>query len=77
MSINFESLAQASIELGNRSMIMPIEEIQLAVAFAELPDRLQVVDRLMRELFNNENMHVRRIAVNACRRSQAFEVVGL
>lgn len=77
MSINFETLANASIELGQRTVIMPIEEMQLASAFAELPDRVEVVTRLVRELFNNENMHVRRIAVNACRRAKAFEVAGL
>ncbi|MBB6187695.1 hypothetical protein [Rhodanobacter sp. MP7CTX1] len=77
MDINFETLAHASIALGQRPVIMPIEEMQIASAFAELPDRVEVVTRLVHELFNNENMHVRRIAVNACRRAKTFEVAGL
>lgn len=77
MSINFETLANASIELGQRPMIMPIEEMQLASSFVELPNRVEVVTRLVRELFDNENMHVRRIAINACRRAKTFDVAGL
>jgi hypothetical protein len=77
MSISFEALAKASIELGQRTMILPIEELRLVSAFVELPDPHRVVDRLVRELFNNDNMHVRRIAVSACRRAKAFDVQGL
>lgn len=35
------------------------------------------MERLIAELFDHPNLHVRRIAVNACRRSKAFEVPTL
>jgi hypothetical protein len=73
----FDVLVSKSVELGNSFPIMPIEEIRLAVAFAELPNQEVVVSRLLHEIFHHENMHVRRIAVNACRRSNHFQVSGL
>jgi hypothetical protein len=73
----FDSIAEAAISLGNRSFILPLDELELAIAFANLPDIEIVVGRLIRELFDNSNMHVRRIAVNACRRSKAFASAGL
>lgn len=75
--IRFNRLAAKSVKLGNSFPIMPIDEIRLSVAFAKLPDQEEVVSRLIRELFSHENMHVRRIAINACRRSGAFGVSGL
>ena len=77
MTSEFDRLAQAAIELGNQPVVMPIDEIQLAHAFTTLPDSELVVGRLLRELFDHENMHVRRIAVNAARRCKAFETEGL
>ena len=77
MKNNFDVLATRSIELGNSLPIMPIDEIRLSVEFSELPEQREVVGRLVRELFNHENMHVRRIAVNACRRSRHFDVPDL
>ena len=76
-SSEFDRLVQAAIELGNRPAIMPIEEIQLAHALSTLPDIEQVVGRLHRELFDHQNMHVRRIAVNACRHAKVFDCNGL
>jgi D-alanyl-D-alanine carboxypeptidase len=73
----FRRLVDKSVRLGNRPMIMPIEELRLAVAFAELPCREEVVTNLIGELFDHQNMHVRRIAVIACRKSGAFGVPGL
>ncbi|HJY75059.1 MAG TPA: M15 family metallopeptidase [Burkholderiales bacterium] len=73
----FRRLVDKSVRLGNRSMIMPIEELRLALAFAELPRQAEVITRLIGELFDHQNMHVRRIAVIACRKSRAFEVAGL
>src|ERR1043166_422181 len=73
----FRRLVDKSVRLGNRPTIMPIEELRLAVAFAELPCREEVVTNLIGELFDHQNMHVRRIAVIACRKSGAFGVPGL
>ncbi|HEU4670850.1 MAG TPA: hypothetical protein VFR91_09075 [Dyella sp.] len=77
MPSDFNDLLSSCIDLGNSFPIMPIDEIRLAVAFTELPNQKEVVARLIRELFYHHNMHVRRIAVNACRRSQNFDVPGL
>ena len=73
----FDRLVRKSVEMGNSFPIMPIEEALLSAKFAELPDQPKVVDRLIRELFDHENMHVRRIAIGACHRSQYFEAPGL
>jgi hypothetical protein len=77
MSSDFDRLKEECIEVGDSFPVMPIDEIRLSVDFAELPDQVQVVERLVRELFNYPNMHVQRIAINACRRSQQFGVRGL
>lgn len=58
-------------------IVMPVEEIRLAVQLSELPDQPKIVARLMSEYFDHPNMHVRRIAINACRRSECFTVAGL
>ena len=77
MSSAFEKIKNRCVELGESFPIVPIDEIRLAVAFAELPSKESVVERLIAELFDHPNLHVRRIAVNACRRSEAFEVPTL
>jgi hypothetical protein len=73
----FAHLARRAVKLGGQPFIMPIDEIELASEFAALPDQHEVVPRLIRELFDHQNMHVRRIAVNAVRRSEVFDVPGL
>jgi hypothetical protein len=74
MITSFDSLVTKSVELGNSFPIMPIDELRLAVAFSELPNQREVIARLVAELFDHENMHVRRIAIGACRRSGIFDV---
>jgi hypothetical protein len=73
----FERLVKKAEKLGESFPIMPVDEIRLATAFTELPNRSSVVARLISELFDHPNMHVRRIAINACRRSKEFGVPGL
>lgn len=77
MASDFDHLALAAIALGTQPFIMPIDEIRMAHAFSSLPDTGQVVHRLVRELFDHENMHVRRIAVNATRHCKLFQAEGL
>jgi hypothetical protein len=77
MPATYESLVSATIELGKRHIVMPIEEMQLASALASLPNSDNVVARMISELFSHPNMHVRRIAISASRRSKAFGVIGL
>lgn len=71
--MRFEKLKALAIALGDSFPIMPIDEIRLAVAFAKLLAKEHVVERLIDEMFDDPNMHVRRIAVNACRRAKAFD----
>lgn len=73
----FDDLFRRAVELGESFPIMPIDEIRLGVAFAELPDKEYVVKRLVEELFDHPDLHVRRIAIQACRRAEAFDVAGL
>ena len=73
----FDRLSRNAKELGRQTIIMPIDEIRLAHEFSILPDQPRIVGRLIAELFDHENMHVRRIAVNASRRSGAFDTEGL
>lgn len=77
MLSHFDRLVRQSVALGNSFPIMPIEEMLLSAKFAELPDQPKVINRLISELFDHENMHVRRIAINACCRSKCFEAPGL
>ncbi|MEO8250491.1 MAG: hypothetical protein ABI589_14105, partial [Burkholderiales bacterium] len=76
-TLNFDQLKNKCIELSESFPIMPIDEIRLAGAFTELAEQERVVKRLIAELFDHPGLHVRRIAVNACRRSGAFGVPGL
>jgi hypothetical protein len=63
--------------LADQFPIMPIEEIRLSVAFAELPNPQQVVRRLLADLVDHDDMHVRRVGINACRRIGLFQIPGL
>jgi HEAT repeat protein len=74
----FSRLIRKSERLGVDSpIVMPVEEIRLAYLLSELPNKPKVVQRLMENYFDHSNPHVRRIAINACRRSECFEVAGL
>ncbi len=72
-----DRLIAQTYALAEQFPIMPVEEIRLSVAFAKLPKPKQVVLRLLTELFDHDNMHVRRVAINACRRIRLFEIPGL
>lgn len=73
----FDRLLAKAVKLGSQTVIMPIDEIRLATEFSSLANQERVVKRLMSEAFNHANMHVRRIAINACRRSESFDIDGL
>ena len=77
MFSKFRRLVRRAEKLSERIPIMPIDEIRLAVEFSELPNQPLVISRLIDELFDHDDMHVRRIAVNACRHSEHFDAPGL
>src|SRR5262245_41699585 len=70
-------LIAATVALADQFPVMPIEEIQLSVALAELPNPEQVVPRLLAELVDHEDMRVRRVGIHACRRIGRFQLPGV
>ena len=74
---DLEALVSQTLLFAERSSVMPIEEIELSVAFAELPDPHATIARLLERLLPHDNLHVRRVALNACRRIGEFEAPGL
>ncbi len=77
MPADFDTLARVTRALADKSNVMPIDEVRLATAFAELPDRESVATRLLDELVFHDNFHVRRVAIHGCRLSRAFQIPGL
>jgi hypothetical protein len=71
----FSRLVQQTLERANG--ILPIQLAQLAAAFSELPNPRDVVANLLSRLFDHDSFHVRRVAVQACRRAKVFDVPGL
>lgn len=72
-----DRLIAQTYALAGQFPVMPIEEIRLSVAFAELPNPEQVVPRLLTELVDHDDMHVRRVGIHACRRIGLFQASGL
>jgi hypothetical protein len=50
---------------------------RLATEFAKIPDPTAVVTEILQKLMDHESSDVRRVAVGACGRIQAFDVPGL
>jgi hypothetical protein len=72
-----DRLIAQTFALAEQFPVMPIEEIRLSVALAELPNPDQVVPRLLAELVDHEDMHVRRVGIHACRRIGRFQLPGV
>jgi hypothetical protein len=72
-----DRLIAQTFALAEQFPVMPIEEIRLSVALAELPNPEQVVPRLLAELVDHEDMHVRRVGIHACRRIGRFQLPGV
>lgn len=72
-----DRLIAKTFALAEQNLFMPIEEIRLSVALAELPDPEQIVPRVLAELVDHEDMHVRRVGVHACRRIGRFQLPGV
>lgn len=72
-----DGLIAQTFSLAEQSVVMPIEEVRLSVFFAQLPNPEQVVPRLIAEVIDHENMHIRRVGIHACRRIGLFQAPGL
>ncbi len=72
-----DRLIAKTLALAGQFPVMPVEEVRLSVAFAELPEPEQVVPRLLAELIDHDDMHPRRVGIHACRRIGLFQFPGL
>lgn len=73
----FDKLAEKAIEILDADFVMPIDEIRMGTAFSKLPKPAEVAVKLMSTLFQHDNFHVRRVAVQAWRRIGDPNVPGL
>jgi hypothetical protein len=72
-----DRLISRTYALAKKFPVMPVEEIRLSVALAELPNPEQVVPRLLTDLVDHVDMHARRVGIHACRRIRLFQFPGL
>jgi hypothetical protein len=72
MQLRYRILVFKLSRLSRQERIGPVEEIALAGQLAEQLDKPEMVERLVADLFDHENAHVRRIALNAVRRAQGY-----
>ena len=77
-----QSLIEEARALAGKDIIMPIEEIRVAAQLAEVAgsesgSQNAVISKVRAELWDHENFHVRRVAVNSIRRIGRFDSVDL
>ena len=72
----FEKLEKQVLALAARTVIMPIDEIRLASALGSLKDLPKKVPSLV-AWGRHENLHVRRVAINALVRGAQLEAAGV
>jgi len=58
--------------LANKNKLNGVEEISLAGQFTELIASQEDADRVITDLFDHENAHVRRVGLSAIRRTRRF-----
>lgn len=63
--------------LAHAGGMLPMQMARLATEFAQSPNPSMIVAQLLRELFDHESSHVRRVAVLSCQRIREFQVPGL
>ncbi|MDF3836519.1 hypothetical protein P3W85_26720 [Cupriavidus basilensis] len=63
--------------MSRQDRISAVEEIALAGQLAEQLEKPGMVERLVADLFDHENAHVRRIALNAVRRAHGYRQTDL
>ncbi len=77
MNQEFEKLLKKAEAYSAQQFKMPIDLFDLSWEFAELPHQELVVPKLISNMFKHKSVDVRRIALHACLRSQAYDVAGL
>lgn len=77
MQFRYRMLVFKMSRLANQDKLTAVQEIGFATEFAELVAKEDVAGRIVAELFDHEHPQVRRIAVNAIRRTGRYDVPGL
>lgn len=73
MQLRYRMLVFKLNRLTHQDRINAVEEIALAGQLAEQLEKPGMVERLVADLFDHENFHVRRIALNAVRRARGYQ----
>lgn len=77
MQLRYRMLVFKLGRLSRQERISPVDEIVLAGQLAEQLEKPGMVERLVADLFDHENAHVRRIALNAVRRAHGYRQADL
>ncbi|QOT77332.1 hypothetical protein [Cupriavidus basilensis] len=72
MQLRYRMLVFKLNRVTRHDRISAVEEIALAGQLAEQLEKPGMVERLVADLFDHENSHVRRIALNAVRRAHGY-----
>lgn len=77
MQIRYRMLAYKLSRLAGQNKLTSVQEIGFATELAELVVKEDLADRVVAELFDHEHPQIRRIAINAIRRTGRYDVAGL
>lgn len=66
-----------ALTLAHAGGLLPIQTARLATKFGTVTDPKRAVAAILKKLFDHKSFHVRRVAVRACGRIQAFDAPGL
>ncbi|WP_255581502.1 hypothetical protein [Cupriavidus sp. AU9028] len=77
MQLRYRMLMFKMSRLAGQDKLTAVQEIGFATELAELVQKEGLAERVVQELFDDAHPQIRRIAVNAIRRTGQFEVNGL
>ncbi len=77
MQIRYRMLVFKMSRLASQNKLTAVQEIGFATELAELVVKEGIAERVVQELFDDEHAQLRRIAINAIRRTGRFDVPGL
>lgn len=77
MQIRYRMLVFKMSRLASQNKLTAVQEIGFATELAELVVKEGIAERVVLELFDDQHPQLRRIAINAIRRTGRFDVPGL
>lgn len=77
MQIRYRMLMYRMSRLAGQNNMTSVQEIGFATELAELVVKEGLAERVVADLFDHEDAQIRRIAVNAIRRTGRYDVPGL